>query len=105
MEKGALLHRRNRVAGVLLGAEGENFGEADMKAVRIGLVNLPLPEKGARGIGRDRQASIPVFTAVKQQLFLLERFLKRTAGLFPLFNGRKLPCSRRTKRGGERLSV
>jgi len=103
MEKGALLHRRSRVAGVLLGAEGENFGEADMKAVRIGLVNLP--EKGALGIGRDRQASIPVFTAVKQQLFLLERFLKRTAGLFPLFNGRKLPCSRRTKRGGERLSV
>jgi hypothetical protein len=103
MEKGALLHRRSRVAGVLLGAEGENFGEADMKAVRIGLVNLP--EKGALGIGRDRHASIPVFTAVKQQLFLLERFLKRTAGLFPLFNGRKLPCSRRTKRGGERLSV
>jgi len=103
MEKGALLHRRSRVAGVLVGAEGENFGEADMKAVQIGLVNLP--EKGAQGIGRDRQASIPVFTAVKQQLFLLERFLKRTAGLFPLFNGRKLPCSRRTKRGRERLSV
>ena len=103
MEKSALLHRRSRVAGVLLGAEGENFGEADMKAVRIGLVNLP--EKGARGIGRDRHASIPVFTAVKQQLFLLERFLKRTAGLFPLFNGRKLPCSRRTKRDRERLSV
>ena len=89
MEKGALLHRRSRVA--------------DMKAVRIRLMNLR--EGGVLGAGRDRQASIPVFTVVKQQLFLLERFLKRTAGLFPLFNGRKLPCSRRTKRGRERLSV
>ena len=103
MEKGVLIHRRGRVTAVLVGAEGENFGEADMKAVRIELVNLP--EGGVFGTGRDRHAAIPVFTRVKQQLFLLKKFLRGTAGLFPLFNGRESPCSRRTKRGRKRLSA
>ena len=103
MGKGVLIHRRGRVADVLDGAEGENFGEADMKAVRIWSVNLP--EEGVLGTGRNRHAPIPVFTEVKQQLFLLKKFLKGTAGLYPLSNGRELPCSRRTKRGRKRLSA
>ena len=81
MEKGVLIHRRGRVTAVLVGAEGENFGEADMKAVRIELVNLP--EGGVFGTGRDRHAAIPVFTRVKQQLFLLKRFLGGQLASFP----------------------
>jgi len=103
MEKGALIHRRVRAAGVFVGAEGENLGEVDMKAVRIRVMNLR--EGGGLGVGRDRQAAIPVFIEVKQQLFLLKKFLKGTAGPYPHSDGRELSCSRRTKRGRKRPSA